>query len=825
MMKKIIALSLLAGSLAFAQSGFEGGSDGFHQQNAYTLGQWGVYVGTGGNVSNDSWAFSRGGTFSDADGNRYSFENWAGSFSGNVNLSLGLLSFMDLGAVMPLYYEYAHDLKGVAEDNGMKRASRGDLNLWLKVRAPFGDEKTVFALAMMLNTYIPTGENSVGVRPRHAWYLNDDGYTHPFSADAFAMGGNLVMTFDFSKIGAPIRLNGHAGAVVPFGDGQAVTLVYGTGLNLLVNPNMDMFVEFSGEMRVEDTGYPRDPLVDPMLLTPGLRFHLPFNIDMAIGMDVAVRTFKNFTFEGDKEMKNAELYKVNYVSEDGKRYSYGYNSTPVYAAVALLSWHLDGKPIVTDEDGDGVSDENDHCAHTMAGVVIDSVGCPVDTDKDGVFDGIDKCPNTPAHATVDSVGCPSDTDKDGVFDGIDKCPNTPVGANVGVNGCEGDFDGDGVEDSFDRCPNTKKGVPVDENGCALDSDKDGVTDDVDQCANTPAGAAIDSTGCPIDTDKDGVPDFLDKCLNTPAGLPVDSVGCPADADKDGVADALDKCPNTRPGAQVNAEGCEGDFDGDGIPDAMDKCPNTKAGVPVDSVGCPADLDKDGVSDDLDKCPNTPVGTTVDSLGCPLDFDRDGVADAFDKCPNTPAGVTVDSVGCPKDSDKDGVPDGLDKCPNTEKDISVDSLGCPMDVDHDGVADYLDKCPYTLEGVKIDAKGCPVSKKEDLNKLKQGIEFKTNSTKFTKNSYGTLNDIVALLEAHPNANLEVQGHTDNVGSAKKNKDLSENRALAVVNYLISKGIAASRLRAVGYGGTKPIASNGNKKGRKANRRVELVPFEK
>lgn len=823
-MKKIIALSLLATGLAFAQAGIQGGSDGFHQHNAYTLGQWGVYVGTGGDVSNDAWSFSRGGTFTDSKGKLYGFEDWAGSFSGNFNASVGLLSFLDLGAALPLYFEYAHDAKGVTDDNNMKGLSRGDLDLWIKARAPFGNEKSVFALAAMIDAYIPTGENSAGVRPRHAWYLND-GFTHPFSADAFALGTTVAMTFDFSKIGAPIRWNMNGGVVVPFDGDEPVTLTYGTGVNLLVNDALDMFMEFSGEFRVEETSYKRDMLVDPMLLTPGLRFHLPFNIDMAIGLDVAVRTFQNFTFEGEKENKKGREYQIRYVDENGKRYTYGYASSPVYAAVALMSWHLDGKPMNKDEDGDGVSDEIDQCAHTPAGAVVDSVGCPVDKDKDGVFDGLDKCPGTPAGATVDSLGCPSDSDKDGVFDGIDKCPNTKEGANVGINGCEGDFDGDGVEDSFDRCPNTKKGVKVDSTGCALDSDKDGVTDDVDKCPDTPAGVSIDSVGCPTDADKDGVPDYLDKCLNTPAGLPVDSVGCPADADKDGVPDALDKCPNTPAGAQVNADGCEGDFDGDGIPDALDKCPNTKPGVPVDSTGCPMDADKDGVFDDVDKCPNTPAGTTVDSVGCPLDFDKDGVPDNLDKCPNTPEGVTVDSTGCPLDADKDGVADGIDKCPNTEPGISVDSVGCPMDTDKDGVADHLDKCPYTLQGVKIDAQGCPLNRKEDLNKLKQGIQFQTNSTKFTKNSYGTLNDIVSLLNKFQFANLEVQGHTDNVGSAQKNKELSQARAQAVVDYFIKKGVDSSRVRAVGFGSEKPIESNGTKKGRKANRRVELVPFEK
>jgi hypothetical protein len=272
-------------------------------------------------------------------------------------------------------------------------------------------------------------------------------------------------------------------------------------------------------------------------------------------------------------------------------------------------------------------------------------------------------------------------------------------------------------------------------------------------------------------------------------------------------------------------GCEGDRDGDGVPDAQDKCPNTKAGMPVDSTGCTADADKDGVPDAQDKCPNTPEGTSVDSTGCVSDFDKDGVSDDLDKCPNTKEGTVVDSTGCPIDSDRDGVFDGIDKCPNTDKDISVDSTGCPMDIDHDGVPDHQDKCPYTLEGVKVDAKGCPLNKKQDLNKLKQGIQFQTNSTKFTKDSYGTLNDIVALLKQIPSANLEVQGHTDNVGKPEANKELSQARAQAVVDYFVQQGVASDRLRAVGFGDEKPIASNGSKHGRKQNRRVELVPFEK
>ena len=764
-MKKIITLSLLACGLAFAQAGIQGGTDGIHQYNTKTNGQLGFSIGTGGNIAIDAWSLSRGGNYT-SNGKTYGFNDWDPSLSGNINASVGLYDMVDLGLNLPLYYEHAKS-NGPSGSNNMWTTSRGDLNVWFKVRFPFDNEKRVFSAAMQVDAFVPSGEEAAGVRPRHAWYLNGKGETHPFTSNAFGIGGNLILTLDLMNMGVPVRWNSNAGIIYTVDHDLPVVFVYGTGINVMPVDFMDIFVEFSGEMRVEDNGYPVDPLVDPMILTPGFRFHLPFNIDFAMGLDVAVRALKNITFDGDKEMEDSKDYKVKYVDEDGRISSYYYTPTPLFAGTASLTWHFDAKKITKkkDEDKDGVSDSKDKCLHTLAGVKVDSVGCPLDTDKDGVPDGVDNCPNTAAGVTVDSVGCPMDTDKDGVPDGLDKCPNTKEGRQIDATGCESDFDKDGIPDADDRCPNTK------------------------------AGAKVDSTGCAADTDKDGVPDDLDKC------------------------------PGTKEGAEVNAEGCEGDRDGDGIPDALDKCPNTKAGTPVDSTGCTADADKDGVADALDKCPNTPEGSTVDSTGCVSDFDKDGVSDDLDKCPNTKEGVIVDSTGCPIDTDKDGVFDGLDKCPNTEKDIQVDSTGCPLDIDHDGVPDHQDKCPYTLEGVKVDAKGCPLNKKQDLNKLKQGIQFQTNSTKFTKDSYGTLNDIVALLKQIPSSNLEVQGHTDNVGKEEKNKELSQARAQAVVDYFIQQGIDASRLRAVGYGSEKPIASNGSKHGRKQNRRVELVPFEK
>ena len=141
-MKKIIALSLVAGGLAFAQSGLQGGTSGIHQHNAYTLGQWGIELGTGGDISTDSWSHSRGGVIKQGNTER-SFHGTAGTLSGNVHAAIGLKDFIDLGVALPLYYDHAN-LKGKGEGD-LWKASRGDLNVWLKAGL-IGDSKSFFGL-------------------------------------------------------------------------------------------------------------------------------------------------------------------------------------------------------------------------------------------------------------------------------------------------------------------------------------------------------------------------------------------------------------------------------------------------------------------------------------------------------------------------------------------------------------------------------------------------------------------------------------------------------------------------------------------------------
>ena len=230
-----------------------------------------------------------------------------------------------------------------------------------------------------------------------------------------------------------------------------------------------------------------------------------------------------------------------------------------------------------------------------------------------------------------------------------------------------------------------------------------------------------------------------------------------------------------------------------------------------AMAAPLDSDGDGVTDDLDKCPGTPKGVRVDAVGCPLDSDGDGVPDYLDKCPGTPKGVRVDAVGCPLDSDGDGVPDYLDKCPDTPKGVKVDAVGCPLDSDGDGVPDYLDKCPDTPKGATVDREGCWII---------SDLKFDYNKWDIKPQYYSGLDNGVNILNLNPTMKVEIQGHTDSIGSDAFNKTLSEKRAKAVMDYLVSRGISTDRLTAVGMGEADPIATNATPEGRAENRRVEF-----
>ena len=110
-------------------------------------------------------------------------------------------------------------------------------------------------------------------------------------------------------------------------------------------------------------------------------------------------------------------------------------------------------------------------------------------------------------------------------------------------------------------------------------------------------------------------------------------------------------------------------------------------------------------------------------------------------------------------------------------------------------------------------------------IKDKIQFKLGSAEILPESFGLLDEIVAVLKDNPQIELlQVEGHTDSTGGAARNRELSRERAESVREYLIGKGIAKARLVAKGFGPDKPIASNDTPEGRETNRRVEFNIIE-
>jgi len=104
---------------------------------------------------------------------------------------------------------------------------------------------------------------------------------------------------------------------------------------------------------------------------------------------------------------------------------------------------------------------------------------------------------------------------------------------------------------------------------------------------------------------------------------------------------------------------------------------------------------------------------------------------------------------------------------------------------------------------------------------ENISFEINQPKLQKESYSELEKVIKLMKDVPSLEIEIAGHTDNLGSVKNNQKLSEERAKSITDYLVSKGVDKKRVTYKGFGSTKPIGSNDSKEGRKLNRRIEVL----
>ena len=143
---------------------------------------------------------------------------------------------------------------------------------------------------------------------------------------------------------------------------------------------------------------------------------------------------------------------------------------------------------------------------------------------------------------------------------------------------------------------------------------------------------------------------------------------------------------------------------------------------------------------------------------------------------------------------------------------------PVDTDGDGVADGVDKCPGTLKGARVDEFGC-IKEEQKINL--PNIEFESGKTVLATGGKDKLEAVVEFLNNQGEVQVDVFGHTDAQGADAYNQKLSEGRAKSVMDYLVSRGIDATRLSSKGFGETQPIATNETVEGRAQNRRVELL----
>lgn len=155
-------------------------------------------------------------------------------------------------------------------------------------------------------------------------------------------------------------------------------------------------------------------------------------------------------------------------------------------------------------------------------------------------------------------------------------------------------------------------------------------------------------------------------------------------------------------------------------------------------------------------------------------------------------------------------------------------GPATDSDGDGVSDPNDRCPTqpeTRNGFD-DEDGCPDELPVGLKQISgviQGLVFRPFSAEILPSSHQVLNDAAKVLLDYTTLRLEIGGHTDPAGDPQANRQLSQQRADAVRQYLISRGVQAWRLLAVGYGSERPRFNNATPQGRAQNRRVEFTPL--
>jgi outer membrane protein OmpA-like peptidoglycan-associated protein len=302
-----------------------------------------------------------------------------------------------------------------------------------------------------------------------------------------------------------------------------------------------------------------------------------------------------------------------------------------------------------------------------------------------------------------------------------------------------------------------------------------------------------------------------------------------DKDSDGITNAEER--------QLGTDPTKPDTDGDGLRDGEEiRAYRTDP------------LTKDSDGDDL-----TDYDEVFSYKTNPLlrDSDSDGLSDGDEilKFSTNPLKADTDDDGLndgeevlnyhtnPLKSDSDG-----DSLSDGDEVIKYRTDPLKIDTDGDGLTDADERLKYRTnplfadtdeggvpDGREVAAGTNPLNPKDDVQQqirigtpvVLEGVTFETGSARLTSFAKTVLDKIAEGLLLNPKTEIAINGHTDNQGSARFNLKLSQDRANAVKDYLVSKGVSPSRIQAKGYGFTQPIADNNTEEGRIKNRRIEFV----
>lgn len=159
--------------------------------------------------------------------------------------------------------------------------------------------------------------------------------------------------------------------------------------------------------------------------------------------------------------------------------------------------------------------------------------------------------------------------------------------------------------------------------------------------------------------------------------------------------------------------------------------------------------------------------------------------------------------------------GVETIKKSSESVADSISTADADADRDGVADKDDNCADSPADALVYASGCEI-----VTGVIEGLEFAPNQAELSVDSRVVLSKLVDGFARYPYVNLVVEGHTDNRGVAADNLELSKQRVLAVVRYMVSNGISADRIKPYGYGESRPRAANATAEGREQNRRIEI-----